>query len=158
MDAAGLLLRPAAAAARLDRASIVGPGPARAVLTLVLLLALLVAAAYAGPSAHAALGDPALMRLLRAMAVIKAGMAAAVIAAVFWRLGVAATPLALAGYAAVCAAMASGPLLIWGMAHVVLGALVLHAGLLAGALLLWRDPATTARLKALIAARRLARE
>jgi hypothetical protein len=43
------------------------------------------------------------------------------------------------------------------MTNLVLGAVLLHAGLLLGALLLWRDPATTHRLKALITARRLGR-
>ncbi len=92
------------------------------------------------------------------MAVIKAGMASGVIAVLFWRLGLAIGPLALSAYALVSAAMASGPVLVWGMSHLVLGAVLLHAGLLAGVLMLWRDPATTARLKALIAARSQARK
>ncbi len=40
--------------------------------------------------------------------------------------------------------MAAGPVLIWEMVHVRLGVLLLHSGLLAGGLLLWRDPAVGA--------------
>ena len=50
--------------------------------------------------------------------------------------------------------MAAGPVLIFEMAQIRLGALLLHAGLLAAALLLWRDPAVSARLGALVARRR----
>ena len=50
--------------------------------------------------------------------------------------------------------MAAGPVLIWDMVHIRLGALLLHGGLLATALLLWRDPAVGARLVALVTRRR----
>ncbi len=152
MDAAAHI--PLTATPGLGRVEVIPPAVARAVLTVVVVIAGLATAAFVASSPHAAAGaDPALTRLLRAMAVIKAGMAAGVVAVVFWRLGVAAKPLALGAYALVSAAMASGPILIWGMTHLVLGAFLLHAGLVAGAVMLWRDPATTARLKALIAAR-----
>jgi hypothetical protein len=52
--------------------------------------------------------------------------------------------------------MAAGPVLIWGMVQVGAGALLLHAGLLASLLLLWRDPVVGARLAALVAKRRAA--
>jgi hypothetical protein len=152
MDAAAHI--PLTATARGERVEVIPPAAARAVLTVVVLVSGLATAAFVAASPHAAVGaDPALTRLLRAMAVIKAGMATAVIAVIVWRLGLAATPLALGAYALLSAAMASGPVLIWGMTDLVLGAVLLHAGLAAGAVMLWRDPATTARLKALIAAR-----
>jgi hypothetical protein len=139
------------------RLAVIPPHAARATLALVLLVAVLMAVAVAASSTHAAsAGDPALALVLRAMAVIKAGMAAGLIAGLFWRLGVGVGPLALGAYAVAAAAMAAGPVLIWGMTHLVLGAVLLHGGLLACALMLWRDPATTRRLKALVAARRLA--
>ncbi len=50
--------------------------------------------------------------------------------------------------------MAAGPVLVWDMAHIRLGALLLHAGLVASLLLLWRDPAVGARLEAIITKRR----
>jgi hypothetical protein len=59
-----------------------------------------------------------------------------------------------AAYALACAGMAAGPGLIWQMASVRAGALTLHVGLLAGLILLWRDPAVGARLAIIVAARR----
>lgn len=135
-----------------------GPPAARSLILTAAGLAALASVLIVHAGAHpAALGDPALTRLLRAMALIKASMAAAVIAAMVWRLGAPASPAALLGYAAAAAAMASGPVLIWGMTNLVSGTLLLHGGLISGLLLLWRDPATSERLKVLIAKRRLAR-
>jgi hypothetical protein len=62
----------------------------------------------------------------------------------------------IAGYAMAAAAMAAGPGLIWNMVHIGLGALFLHAGLVATLVMLWRDPAVAQRLSAAIAARRAA--
>jgi hypothetical protein len=83
-------------------------------------------------------------------------MAAGATAAVFWRLGAAAAWPWLAAYLAGCAAMAAGPSVIWGMAHVGIGALLLHGGLLATILLLWQDPEVSTRLSAIVASRRAA--
>ena len=95
-----------------------------------------------------------LTRLLRGMAVLKALMAACTSAVVLWRFGLPVRPVRFAAYALAGAAMWSGPGLIWGMAHVGTGALLLHGGLLASILLLWRDPAVAARLTTMVAARR----
>jgi hypothetical protein len=95
----------------------------------------------------------ALTRLMRFMALIKAGMALAAASAVFWRLGVPARWPWLVAYGLSGVAMAAGPGLIWGMVHVGLGALLLHGGLLATIFLLWRDKAVGTRLEALLAAR-----
>ena len=94
-----------------------------------------------------------LTRLLRFMAVIKATMAVGVSAIVWWRLALPAALGWLLAYLAAVAAMAAGPVLIWGMVHVGFGALLLHGGLLAALVTLWRDPAVTAKLKDLVAAR-----
>jgi hypothetical protein len=128
------------------------------------LLAVLVAAGFAGAlatgshdTALAAGRDGAdLVRLLRGMAAIKTLMAAGVVAAILWRLGSAVTLPWLAAYAGAGAALASGPGLIWGLVHVGAGAALLHGGLLAGVVLLWRDPVVGDRLAALVAARRAA--
>lgn len=88
------------------------------------------------------------------MAAIKGGIAIAGSAVVLWRLGAAISPPWLAAYAITCASMALGPGLIWSMSHVVLGALLLHGGLFATMILLWRDPAVGARLADMVAARR----
>jgi hypothetical protein len=131
----------------------------------VALLALVAAAAVAGfvatgaDTTSAAVSDSGadLTRLLRAMAAIKMAMAACAAASVLWRLGSPISAKWVAGYALACAAMAAGPGLIWDMAHVAAGAALLHAGLLATIVLLWRDPAVGARLASLVAARRARR-
>jgi hypothetical protein len=106
----------------------------------------------AASAAHAA--GPDLARLLRAMAALKVLMAAPLVAAVGWRLGTMISAGPLLAYAAACAAMAAGPGLIWSLAEVKLGALLLHGGLLGTAVLLWRDPTVRERLSAAVAARR----
>jgi hypothetical protein len=110
------------------------------------------AAARAGVHAGADL-----TRLLRAMAAIKAAMAIAVATAVVWRLGSPIVWPWLAAYVTAGVAMAAGPGLIWDMVHLQSGAVLLHAGLIATLVMLWRDPAVGRRLSALIAARRAAR-
>jgi len=94
--------------------------------------------------------------LLRAMAAVKLLFAGAASAAVLWRLGAPVSATLWSGYAMAAAAMWAGPGLIWGLAHIPLGAFLLHAGLIATAVLVWRDPATRARLSEIIARRRAA--
>ena len=94
--------------------------------------------------------------LLRAMAALKSMMAVAAAAAVVWRLASPAKPVWLALYSLAGMAMMAGPGLIWGLAHIGLGALLLHAGLAATLALLWRDPRVGTRLAALVRARRAA--
>jgi hypothetical protein len=101
-----------------------------------------------------ALAGADLTHLLRAMALLKVAMAAGMAAAVLWRFGSPVTLAWWAAYALACAGMAAGPGLIWQMAYVRTGALLLHAGLFAALILLWRDPATAARLGTMVAARR----
>jgi len=138
--------------------------PAQVAWPRIALAAILCAAALLGtfttaPAATAAAiahDGESLTRLMRFMAGLKAAMALAAAASLFWRLG---SPVRLswyAAYAASTAAMAAGPGLIWGMVHIGLGALCLHGGLLATILLLWRDPATAARLAGMVTARRRA--
>jgi hypothetical protein len=74
-------------------------------------------------------------------------------AAVLWRLGAAISLPGFVAYAVTCALMAAGPGLIWGMAHIGLGALLLHGGLFATILLIWFDPAVSARLAGILATR-----
>lgn len=52
--------------------------------------------------------------------------------------------------------MMAGPGLIWGLAHIGLGALLLHAGLAATLILLWCDPQVGTRLATLVAMHRAA--
>ncbi len=133
------------------------PAPGR-----VVLLALVAAGALAGvlltneAAAQLAIAQagPDLTRLLRAMAGMKALAAAGLVAAMLWRLAAPVSWGWLAGYALAGAAMAAGPGLIWDMAHLRLGALLLHGGLLATVVLLWRDPVMHVRLEQAVARRR----
>jgi len=136
------------------------PGLARALLVSV-VVAFAVAAALATDAATAsqatAQAGADLTRLMRAMAAIKALMAACAAAAVLWRLGTPVRLLTCAAYAGACGAMAAGPSLIWAMVHPGLGALLLHGGLFTTVVLLWRDPAIGVRLNEMIVRRASAR-
>ncbi len=133
------------------------PGMARAVLCGLLVVAAAVGAGVTG--AHetgraVARAGTDWATLLRAMAALKTLMALAAAACVVWRLAVPANPAWLAAYSLAGMAMMAGPGLVWGLAHVGLGALLLHAGLATTLLLLWRDKQVGTRLAALVARRR----
>ena len=126
---------------------------------LVLMISVAIAASLTPIGTPAALQAASnagedLTRLLRAMALLKTLLAACAVAAVLWRLGVAVRPAWLSGYAVASGAMSAGPALIWSMAFVGTGALLLHGGLLAVVIMLWCDPIVGERLAALVAARR----
>jgi hypothetical protein len=139
------------------RASTLPPAIARTSLVMVIAASIAVGLLGTGTEASASAIVQAgadLTHLLRAMALLKVAMAAGMAAAVLWRLGAPVTLAWWAAYALACAGMASGPGLIWQMAYVRTGALLLHGGLFAALILLWRDPVTGARLSAMVAARR----
>ena len=132
---------------------------ARSAFCGLLVIAAGVGAAATGSQGtlHAMAGaGPDWAHLLRAMAALKTLMAVAAAAAVVWRLASPAKPAWLAAYSLAGTAMMAGPGLIWGLAHISLGALLLHAGLAATLVLLWRDPQVGTRLAALVRARRAA--
>ena len=133
----------------------VNPALALAVFALAGLAGAVVTGRHEAAAAASAAG-PDLVRLLRAMAVIKSVLALTAFGAVLWRLDAPAGAGRLAAYLASSAAMAAGPGLIWGMVHVAAGALLLHGGLAGAVVLLWTDP-TTANLLA-IALRKKDRE
>ncbi len=135
---------------------VLSPAAARTVLLLILLAgaaAGVVSAASPACSLAVSHAGTDLTRLLRFMAVLKAAIAVTAAAVVFWRLGVAVSLPWLAAYGVAVGAMAAGPGLIWAMVHVGLGALLLHGGLFATILLLWRDPATAGRMAVILARR-----
>ncbi len=141
--------------ARRARTAVRTIAPTLARFAFILILAAAAVAGFAAASAPAASSaDPGLTQVLRAMALIKSAMAAGAAAAVFWRLGGTISPVRLTLYTAAGAAMAAGPGLIWTMTNLAAGALLLHAGLAATAILLWRDPAVGRRLSEIVAARR----
>jgi hypothetical protein len=137
--------------------SMLSPAMAGALLVLVTAASAAAGLLVTGTQASAtaiALAGADLTHLLRAMALLKVAMAIGMAAAVLWRLGSPVTLAWWAAYALACAGMAAGPGLIWQMAYVRTGALLLHAGLFAALILLWRDPTMGARLGTMVAARR----
>lgn len=131
--------------------SILSSRAARGLLLSGALLAATVSVQLAGGSAEL---DTDLTRLLRAMAAIKTLMAFTAAAAIWWRMGNPVGMVRFAAYGLSVACMAAGPALIWSMTHLALGAALLHGGLLASLLLLWRDPVVPQRLQAVVARRR----
>ncbi len=106
------------------------------------VLALAVAgAAASGLMAGGAAVDPELALLLRFMAVVKAAMAMAAMALVAWRLNGPVRPAAALGYVAAVSSMAAGAGLIWQLQHVAAGAVMVHGGVAALAVLAWMDRA-----------------
>jgi hypothetical protein len=138
-------------------AGCVSPPLARGLLAAAVLGAGLAAWLSTDPvsaARAAARAGPDLTRLLRAMAAIKAAMGLAVLAGVWWRTASPTPAGRLAAHVAAAAAMAAGPVMIWGIARVAAGALALHAGLVAALVMLWRDPDVTRRIAAIVEGRR----
>ena len=124
---------------------------ARSLLAAAVVLGT-VAGFYATPhtTSAAAIADagPDLVRLLRGMALLKVALVAGAAWFAGWRLRFPARPPLAALYVASLGIMAAGPGLIWSMAHVVLGAVLLHVSLATLLVLFWRDPGSPAMLPA----------
>ncbi len=132
---------------------------ARTLLVAVIALAFVGGLAATDSAATARLvarGGADWANLLRAMAALKLLFAGAASGAVLWRLGAPISLARFSGYALAAAAAWAGPGLIWGLAHILSGTVLLHGGLIAMAILIWRDPATRARLSETITRRRAA--
>jgi hypothetical protein len=148
---------PASSTTPLAGTSTLPPAMARALLMLVAAASVAAGLLATGTEASAsaiALAGADLTHLLRAMALLKVAITAGMAVTVLWRLGSPVTLVWWAAYALAFAGMAVGPGLIWQMVYVRTGALLLHAGLFATLILLWRDPAMGARLGTMVAARR----
>lgn len=105
------------------------PVPNRTVLVAAVAGAVLAGFAVAGWGADAPrMADGELTHLLRMMAVLKLVLALGAAFLVDWRLRQPVGPRAVAAYVAGAGMMAAGPGLIWGLAHLVLGAVLFHAG------------------------------
>lgn len=133
--------RPALAEARVGR-----PALRLALMVAVMLGAVIGFTATSGPAAALAIADAGteLTRVLRAMALIKLALAGGVVWLVDWRLRFPVNLRFAMGYIGGALVMAMGPGVIWDMAHVALGAALLHG---AGAMLLvlfYRDPGSPA--------------
>ena len=117
-----------------------------ALLAAVMVGALAGFAATRQPAMTQAVADAGadLTRLLRAMALIKIVLAAAVVFLIDWRLRFPINLYRATAYIAGAAVMAAGPGMIWGMAHIVLGALLLHGAGATLLLLFCLDPGSPA--------------
>ncbi len=93
---------------------------------------------------HAAGRD--LEMLLRFMAVVKAGFALGLVSLAAWRLSFPASPGIATAYLTACALMPAGAGLIWGLSHVVIGALLFHSGMILLIAVGWVDQETTGEL------------
>ena len=89
-----------------------------------------------GPGAQ----DPALLAVIRFMAVLRSAMALGVAAGAAWRLSWHPGGPAV-GYAAACFLMAAGVWPIWAGGSALLGAALVNGGLLLAVTVAWRDRA-----------------
>jgi hypothetical protein len=110
----------------------------RALLVGGAALAVGIAAVTGDPAAYLST-DPGLGALLRGMAVIKAFLTAAAMAALLWRfarpIGYRVAALYLGG--AWC--MAAASMIVWRLSHIGVGALVFHAGELTLLFVAWQE-------------------
>ena len=127
--------------------------PRRAPLQAILVTLLIAATAFGlVATPHAATvqaimdAGKELTHLLRAMALLKVVIVAGAAWLLGWRLCYPASPTLTAAYLASLAAIAAGPGLIWGMVHVLAGAVLMHGGLAMLLILFWRDPGSPAML------------
>jgi hypothetical protein len=90
---------------------------------------------------------PELAHLLQMMAVLKAVFAVGALWLADWRLRQPIGPRAAAGYMAGVTMMSAAPGLIWCLAHVVLGAVLMHAGLAVLIVLASNDSSVPALLR-----------
>jgi hypothetical protein len=102
------------------------------------VVAVILAARIGDPGAYLH-ADPALARLLRGMAVIKALIATAAAGAVFWRVGLPIAAKYAACYIISVWVMAGSATLIWQLSFLLPAAVLFHIGALSMLLVGWRD-------------------
>jgi hypothetical protein len=83
--------------------------------------------------------DPALVHLLRGMAVIKATAVLGALAGVYWRLGWRVAPGIAAAYLGTTWTLAGSTMLIWQLAFIPAAAVLFHAALVGLLWASWRD-------------------
>jgi len=118
-------------------------------LAVLTLAALAAGFAWTGADVAAAAATRAgadLTMILRLMVALKTTLAAVLVGAIAWRLAMPASTGWLAAYFASAAIMAAGIGPTWHIAHLIAGVSMLHVGLIASAVLLWRDPGVARKL------------
>lgn len=144
-------------AAAQSGAGLAVPVLARTLVCLALGVGAVAGWLAAGPAAVAAAiahAGPDLTRLLRGMAAIKTLMSVLVGGAILWALARPAPWPRVLAYAATALVLGAGPALIWNLALMIPGALATYAGLIAGVVLLGRDPSVASRLSATVTLKR----
>jgi len=134
---------------------VTGTGPAlsapagrRALLRAGLVvggLAAALAATWLGGSASHANADPALARLLRGMAALKAATVLGVVAGLLWRFGWPIAPRLAAAYVLGACMLTAASVLVWRLAELGAAAVLFHAGLVLLAVAGLRDVGAGAR-------------
>jgi hypothetical protein len=118
----------------------------RRLLLLLTVPAAVALAAWLGEPRPAILADPDLAFVLRGMALIKAAIAAAVFALVWWRAGRPASTARFFGYLTCTTLLATAAILVWKLAVVAATSIVFHAMLLLLGLLSLTDSDLRRRL------------
>jgi len=116
----------------------------RAGLVAGCLAAALVAGWLGGPASHAD-GDPALARLLRGMAGLKAAAVLGIAAGLLWRFGWPVPWRLAAAYAVGTWMLAAASVLVWRLSELGAAAVLFHAGLVLLAVAGLRDVGVRAR-------------
>ncbi len=114
------------------------PWVLRALLLAGCAISVALVAGFTQPAAVQA-ADADLMRLLRGMALIKAGLVAAALGVLWWRAGHPVDARIASGYAAGLWWMAGASVAIWQLSHIVIAAGFFHAGMAALLWAAWRD-------------------
>lgn len=83
--------------------------------------------------------DPDLVRVLQLMGFLKAGLVAAALAVLYWRLGWAMTPQLVGAYFAGVAMVVAASVWIWLANYVAIAGLLFHVGILVLAITALRD-------------------
>jgi hypothetical protein len=107
-------------------------------LVLGCAIAIGIAARLGHPAAYLN-ADPALARLLRAMALIKGMIALAIVCAVFWRMAWPVAKRAGAAYLVGSWAIVGSTMLIWQLSYIVPAAVLFHAAALSLLWVGWRE-------------------
>lgn len=115
-----------------------GTNAQRALLLAGCVASAAVAAWLGEPSARLN-ADPELARLLRGMALIKAGLVAAALGLLMWRSKYALAPRLAVAYGVGAWLMAGATLLVWQLTCIPLAALAFHAGEFLLLFVAWRD-------------------
>ncbi len=110
----------------------------RVALLAGLVAVMVAAAALANASAYSAV-EPELARLLRGMAVIKAGIALVAVALSLWRFGQPVSSPAAVGYLVGVWSLAGAAVFIWYLSFIAGAAIIFHLGLFGLLALVWRE-------------------